>query len=459
MDDIRRRFATLDRVGVPDVWSDVERRLEALESQAPPRHVVSVRPVWRGSFARTSMGSAEGLDGRRSLWLLLAAALIAILLVGALSVGSGLVHLSTVVPPSPDPSVVISPSPPSSVVGSGSWTPTGNMVETRFGESATLLPNGDVLVAGGNPRFDRGGISLATAELYDPSTGRWTLTGDMQEARQDHAAVLLANGEVLVLGGNASAGASRLLGSVELYAPGTGAWTDTGRLTSVRTNATATLLADGKVLVTGGISSRTEGPERSAEVYDPVTGTWATTGAMRVGRNGHTATLLPDGRVLVVGGQCCTEAAVASAELYDPASGTWTSAGAPGSARRNHTAVALADGKVLVYGGDNGNSQSPAVTTAELYDPVTGVWVATGSPHGQGNLFEAVQPARLPNGRVLAVGLSGGELYDPTSGTWSVVGGLMSGGPIVHTSTLLADGRVLVTYEPAAVLFDPDGTP
>jgi len=120
-----------------------------------------------------------------------------------------------------------------------------------------------------------------------------------------------------------------------------------------------------------------------------VTGTWAKTGSMSVARNGHTATLLPDGHVLVVGGQCCTEPAVASAELYDPVNGTWSGTGALGEARRNHTAVLLLNGKVLVYGGDRGNSRSPGIGTAELYDPVTGVWVATGSQGSAGNLFEA----------------------------------------------------------------------
>jgi hypothetical protein len=350
------------------------------------------------------------------------------------------------------------------------------MVEIRFGETATLLPNGNVLVAGGNPQFNRRGLSRATAELYDPSTGRWTLTGSMREAREGHAAVRLANGQVLVLGGGDASDArpARLLSSAELYDPNTGMWTDTGQLTSARSGATATFLPDGTVLVTGGVSSSADRPERSAEIYDPVTGTLAKTGSMSVARNGHTATLLPDGHVLVVGGQCCTEPAVASAELYDPVNGTWSGTGALGEARRNHTAVLLLNGKVLVYGGDRGNSRSPGIGTAELYDPVTGVWVATGSQGSAGNLFEAQgggQPKPLPDGNVLAATYGGaGELYDPSSGSWTTIGGL--GGDLytyIHTSTLLVDGRVLVTSEqwpaagggplPAAMLFDPDGTP
>lgn len=352
------------------------------------------------------------------------------------------------------------------------WTATGSMVETRFGESATLLPNGNVLVVGGNPQFIRRGLSSATAELYDPSTGRLTLTGSMHEARQDHAAVLLANGEVLVLGGYVfGRDPARLLSSAELYVPTTGMWRDTGRLTTARTNATATLLPDGRVLVAGGVSSLPSNPSRSAEVYDPVTGAWTKAAAMSVARNGHTATLLPDGHVLVVGGGCCGQAAPASAELYDPISGAWTATGALAAARRGHMAVLLADGKVLVYGGDDG-SDHPAVTTAELYDPVTGVWVTTGSPRRGGfGAQGSGQVVRLPDGRVFAAAFGGvGELYDPASASWTRVGRL-SGDEYtyVHTSTLLADGRVLVTTEqfpaagggpiPAAALFDPSGKP
>lgn len=460
MDDLRDRFATLDAVPVPDVWSDVERRLEAFR---PPIRSGALAPVKRESReARADGPSAAGtpFGDRRTVGLLAAATLLAALVVGsAVAVGSGLVRLSTVVPPLPPSQSLLTNAPPPFVPAAGSWIATGDMIETRFGESATLLRDGNVLVVGGNPRFNRRGLSSATAELYDPGTGRWSLTGSMHEARQDHAAVLLANGEVLVLGGNASdARTTRLLSSAELYDPSTGAWTDAGRLTLGRTNASVTLLPDGKVLVAGGVSSSADSPERSAEVYDPASGSWARTGAMTVARNGHTATLLTDGHVLVVGGQCCGEPAVASAELYDPASERWTRTGDLGSARRNHTAVLLPNGKVLAYGGDNGNSRSPAVTTAELYDPVTGVWVATGSPGSAGNLLEG-QAARLPDGRVAAFGLAARELYDPASGSWRAIVGPNTGVPIVHTATLLVDGRVLVTYEPAAFLFDPDGSP
>jgi hypothetical protein len=354
------------------------------------------------------------------------------------------------------------------------WTTTGNPVEIRFSETATRLPDGNVLVVGGNPQFNRRGASSATAELYDADTGRWTLSGSMHEARQEHSAVLLAGDEVLVIGGNTvNAGQDRMLSSAELYDPRTGSWTETGRLTSARSNATATLLDDGRVLVAGGVTSVLDGPDRTAEIYDPVAGRWAATGSMSVGRSGHTATLLPDGRVLVVGGGCCDRPARASAELYDPASGTWEPTGALHSGRVYHESVLLADGTVLVYGGDN-RGYDDVVTTAEIYDPSTSDWAATASPRLAGNVYEPqgrAQDSPLPGGDVLAVGRGvTGELYDPAAGSWTAAGGL--GGDeytYVHTSTPLIDGRVLVTAErwpaggggpkPAAALFDPNGAP
>jgi len=330
------------------------------------------------------------------------------------------------------------------------WTATGAMVETpRYGESTTLLPNGDVLVAGGKSDFGEHGVARATAELFDPAAGSWILTGSMHVARWQHVAVLLPTGQVLVAGGFATADSSpRSLKSAELFDSATGTWTETGSMTSARTDATATLLPDGKVLVTGG--GYANGPERSAEIYDPGSGIWTEVAAMIAGRANHTATLLSDGEVLVAGGGCCGTDALASAELFDPVSGTWARTGMLGAARRSHVAILLADGKVLVYGGDNFGL---AQVTAEIYDPATGTWEATGSPRKNG------AGVRLLDGRVFVKqGHAAGELYDPATGSWSTVGGPTTGWN-VHSATLLADGRVLVIDTKAVALFDPNGTP
>jgi hypothetical protein len=196
------------------------------------------------------------------------------------------------------------------------------MSTARGGHTATLLPDGAVLVGG-----DRGvnsiGSPLASAELYDPSNGRWTATGSMAEARFAFRTTLLADGTVLVAGGRND---SDILATAELYDPSSGRWTATGSMTEARSNShTATLLLDGTVLVTGGGYAADGSPLASAELYDPGSGLWTATATMVVGRVVQTATLLPDGRVLVAGVDVSGggvgsggSGAIASAELYDP---------------------------------------------------------------------------------------------------------------------------------------------
>ena len=165
------------------------------------------------------------------------------------------------------------------------------------------------------------GGGSGSAELYDPDSGTWTVTGSMIEARSWQSATLLPDGRVLVAGGMGSTGSGGdevvfLMDSAELYDPDTGTWTATGSMIEARHNYTATRLSDGRVLVTGGGLA-------SAELYDPDSGTWTATASMIEGRSGHTATLLSDGTVLVAGGYINTGSggSTPSAELYDPGSG------------------------------------------------------------------------------------------------------------------------------------------
>jgi hypothetical protein len=350
----------------------------------------------------------------------------------------------------------------------GHWFPTGDLqiaprsisaISGRESQTATLLSDGRVLVAGGDGYLTdfTTDVIFATAELYDPSAGAWTLTGSMNVARSEHAAVNLQDGRVLVFGGSTSR--ARALSSAEIYTPSAGRsnlalmppwrgmsaglvaphrsslldttmrsvrpsigkWTQTGSMHFARITAPATLLLDGKVLVEGcdSVSGKT------AELYDPASGTWTTTGSMHVARCDQSAILLPNGNVLVAGGLGQSDVVHSSAEVYDPSTGLWHFVKHMNSTRYLATINVLPNGEAIVAGGNaiNGIPRD----SADIFNPATGSWNAASSLNLSRNSHSS---ATLQDGDVLVMGgftqnnslTLTSELYHPANDTWSPTG-------------------------------------
>jgi len=227
-----------------------------------------------------------------------------------------------------------------------------------------------------------------------------------------------------------------------------GSFMATGDMTTARFEHTATLLMDGRVLLTGGVGVGSAALS-SAELYDPSTGTFSRTGAMTAARRMHSATRLADGRVLIAGGW-----GLSSAEIYDPATATFTATSSMFEDQGGHAAILLPDGTVLIAGGEREAGPWPTAARAELYDPASGTFSFAAPYAGNGTLYLAGGPIwptanLLPDGRVLIVGENPPELYDPVTGTFSLtgrmVGSVYAYGMDWHTATSLRDGTVLVT--------------
>jgi len=337
------------------------------------------------------------------------------------------------------------------IVVDPSFSATGGLAELRDSHTATLLPDGNVLIAGGN-NINIGPVE--SSELYDPSTGIVRPAGNLRFPRRDHSATLLRNGRVLVAGGMVGADSTA---TAELYDPARGTFSLTGEMAQSRVRASATLLPSGEVLIVGGQSG--SGYASVAELYDPVSGTFRLTGSPLFERDSANAVLLQDGRVLVVGGTW----SVMTAEIYDPATGEFTASGDLITRRRRATATLLPNGKVLVVGGTSGVPQM----TAELFDPATGTFEETGSM--QWARFDHTATL-LPNGTVLITGgddyndeLATAEIYDPATETFSAADPLASGQRTVHAAVLLQSGKVLLAggrsgsfaYVASNELYDP----
>jgi N-acetylneuraminic acid mutarotase len=302
--------------------------------------------------------------------------------------------------------------------GAGAWSGTGAMRTDRHLFPATLLRNSEVLVCGGFRIVNGADVVTNAAETYNPSSGAWTSAGPMNTARTDHTATLLPDGRVLVTGGLQIAGGYDVaIASAEIYNPSTRLWTPAPSMPTARTGHRATLLADGRVLVTGGFSTAQNASLQSVEIYNPATNTWTSARPLNDRRDTHTATLLPSGRVLVVGGVKAAGGSgvvLSSAEIYNPIADFWSLTDRLDVARFNHTATLLPTGKVLVAGGVAGNDGVSAnyLASAEVYDPATGDWRATGN---LGTPRARHTVTLLPDGRLLAIGGVRGYFLDTSN--------------------------------------------
>jgi hypothetical protein len=339
-------------------------------------------------------------------------------------------------------------SAPTQVTGIGSIAPGGEMLFPRSGHSATLLPDGRVLIAGGmrrNQDFYR------SAELFDPKTGKFNPTGDMLLPRVGHVAVLLGSGKVLIAGGWIG---QAVTNEAELYDPATGKFTAVSHMLIARGRPEATLLRDGSVLVTGGADGGGAGTNiTSAEIFDVTSLKFRATGTMHQARIAHTSTLLTDGRVLIAGGRGSEVSA--SAEIYDPKTGAFAETKRMLTARYKHTAGLLPDGRVLIAGGSDDRDWHGTLSSAEIYDPQRGTFTATAPLHDARFKLpdEAVQ---LRTGLLLVAGGNRhAEMFDGRDGKFAIVPGDMGDARHYMSETLLSDGRVLLAGGYAS---SPDAT-
>jgi WD40 repeat protein len=353
---------------------------------------------------------------------------------GSRSTGPG----SLVQPADSTPSTATPPQPERSDQGQLSTALRMNM--GRAAHTATLLADGKVLIAGGFREEGTAEIAIASAEVYDPKTNTFSPTGEMKEARSGHTATLLPDGKVLIAGGW---GLHDRLSAAELYDPHTGEFLAAASMAAPRAGMTATLLQNGQVLIAGGESADNT-PQMIAEIYDFTANAFTLAGSLEQGRSAHTATLLNNGTVLFTGGNTGNNKVLESAEIFDQAKREFTYTGSMNVVRYKHAAALLPDGDVLVVGGSDQNDWRGKYTSAEIYEKQTGLFKQIPAMHAERfKLADAV--VLLNNGNVL---IGGGnrqlEVFDVHAGRF-VLSARLDADYYFSVLTVLKDGRVLIT--------------
>jgi hypothetical protein len=313
---------------------------------------------------------------------------------------------------------------------------TGTMTVPRMLHQSSTLPDGHILLTGGVST--PGAAIYSSTETYDPVSGQFSAAAPMLTARREHAAVTLQDGRILVAGGMTPAGP--YTNTAEIYDPATGQWTATGNMNATRFRTIARLLPDGRVMVMGK-DSYSSGPY--ADIFDPATGTFSKTGNFIENSGWHGLVVLADGRVMKVGGQASTAPSPDNpystrAEIWDPATNQWSATGPMSVGRSGIEPFLLADGKVLVAGGRN----SMSLRSTEIYDPATGTFSRGPDMPTE---FEPITSTVLPNADVIYAAAYKRELmhYSAASGTWNLTGPRRS---TTHdlTASRLPGGNVLL---------------
>lgn len=343
------------------------------------------------------------------------------------------------------------------------FMPTGPMTTARVNQTAVVLANGDVLLAGGGVGSSP---SLSTAAIYDPATGTFTPTGSLQAPRTDAVATLVTagvlKGQAILIGGN-NGDSDNAYASTEIYDPVAGSFRFGPMMPFAIGLPYAVSLPDGKIVVFGlepDPSCRSGPCISSWTVYDPAANAFTSSGEMPVDVADFEAAALQDNEVLIAGG-LASGAVMATAALFDPGNGAFTPTGPMQTPRARGIAVALSDGSVLIAGGVENVAPSGSLTSAEIYSPKTGKFSPAGNLPASLTLVGS-SATLLSNGEVLLAGggsptlssLADAEIYDPVHRTF-ISAGQMDAARSRFTATLLQNGNVLIA---GGLSFPPAGS-